>query len=71
MSQNKALRIGLIGCGFMAVRFNGYKRVGDFFSALAYRPVLKAVCSKGEYSKVLAQQWAMSRTKPIGKNWCT
>ena len=39
MSQHKALRIGLIGCGFMGrTHSNGYKRVGDFFPALAYRP---------------------------------
>lgn len=59
MSQNKALRIGLIGCGFMGrTHSNGYKRVGDFFPALAYRPVLKAVCSRSENTvKSFAQQW--------------
>lgn len=59
MSQNKALRIGLIGCGFMGrTHSNGYKRVGDFFPSLSYRPVLKAVCSRSENSvKSFAQQW--------------
>ena len=59
MSQNKELRIGLIGCGFMGrTHSNGYKRVGDFFPSLAYRPVLKAVCSRSEKTvKSFAQQW--------------
>jgi predicted dehydrogenase len=59
MSQHKALRIGLIGCGFMGrTHSNGYKRVGDFFPALAYRPILKAVCARSESSvKTFAQQW--------------
>lgn len=59
MSQHKALRIGLIGCGFMGrTHSNGYKRVGDFFPELAYRPVLKAVCSRSEDKvKDFAQQW--------------
>jgi predicted dehydrogenase len=59
MSQNKTLRIGLVGCGFMGrTHSNGYKRVGDFFPALAYRPVLKAVCSRTEKSaRDFAQQW--------------
>ncbi len=59
MSQHKALRIGLVGCGFMGrTHSNGYKRVGDFFPALAYRPVLKAVCSRSKDSvQAFAQQW--------------
>ena len=59
MSQHKALRIGLIGCGFMGrTHSNGYKRVGDFFPALGYRPVLKAVCSRSKDSvQAFAQQW--------------
>jgi predicted dehydrogenase len=59
MSEHKALRIGLIGCGFMGrTHSNGYKRVGDFFPALAYRPVLKAVCSRSKDSvQAFAQQW--------------
>ena len=37
---------------------NGYKRVGDFFPALEYRPVLKVVCSRSEKSvRDFAQQW--------------
>jgi predicted dehydrogenase len=59
MSQNKTLRIGLIGCGFMGrTHSNGYKRVGDFFPALQYRPILKAACSRNEKSvRDFAQQW--------------
>ncbi len=37
---------------------NGYKRVGDFFPELAYRPVLKAVCTRNEAKvKAFAEQW--------------
>ncbi len=59
MKEKKALRIGLIGCGFMGrTHTNGYKRVNDFFPELEYRPELKAVCSRRK-DKVLAfaDQW--------------
>ncbi|MEP7110392.1 MAG: Gfo/Idh/MocA family oxidoreductase [Ferruginibacter sp.] len=59
MIRKKALRIGLIGCGFMGrTHTNGYKRVGDFFPELEYRPELKAVCSR-RVDKVtaFADQW--------------
>lgn len=37
---------------------NGYKRIGDFFPELEYRPVLKAVCSRNaEKVKAFAEQW--------------
>lgn len=58
-TMKKELRIGLAGCGFMGrTHTNGYKRVGDFFPALAFRPVLRAVCARNE-SKVraFAGQW--------------
>ncbi len=43
---NRALRIGLVGYGFMGrAHSNAYKRVNDFFD-LQYRPVLKAVCGR-------------------------
>lgn len=57
--SKKELRIGLIGVGFMGrTHSNGYKRVGDFFPELAYRPVLKAVCSRtaGKVN-AFAEQW--------------
>ncbi len=59
MSNKKQLRIGLIGGGFMGrTHTNGYKRVGDFFPELEYRPVLKAVCSRTEEKvKAFAAQW--------------
>lgn len=59
MSNKKELRIGLIGCGFMGrTHTNGYKRVGDFFPELEYRPVLKAVCSRNpDKVKAFADQW--------------
>ena len=55
----KELRIGLIGGGFMGrTHTNGYKRVGDFFPELQYRPVLKAVCSRtADRVKAFAEQW--------------
>lgn len=55
----KELRIGLIGGGFMGrTHTNGYKRVGDFFPELEYRPVLKAVCSRtADRVKAFAEQW--------------
>ncbi|MGZ8525505.1 MAG: Gfo/Idh/MocA family protein, partial [Chitinophagaceae bacterium] len=59
MSKKKALRIGLIGCGFMGrTHTNGYKRVGDFFPELQYRPELKAVCSRSKDKvQAFADQW--------------
>src|SRR5436190_18015522 len=59
MEKKKALRIGLIGCGFMGrTHTNGYKRVGDFFPELEYRPELKAVCSRrAEKVQAFAEQW--------------
>ena len=59
MVNKKELRIGLVGCGFMGrTHSNGYKRVGDFFPALTYRPVLKAVCSRSvEKVQAFADQW--------------
>ncbi len=59
MKNKKELRIGLIGCGFMGrTHSNGYKRVGDFFPELDYRPVLKAVCARSkDRAKAFAEQW--------------
>jgi len=59
MSNKKELRIGLIGGGFMGrTHTNGYKRVGDFFPELAYRPVLKAVCTRSaDKVQAFAEQW--------------
>ncbi len=59
MANKKEIRIGLIGCGLMGrTHTNGYKRIGDFFPELQYRPVLKAVCSRREEKvKAFAEQW--------------
>lgn len=59
MTNKKQIRIGLIGCGLMGrTHTNGYKRIGDFFPDLEYRPVLKAVCSRREDKvKAFAEQW--------------
>ena len=59
MADKKELRIGLVGTGFMGrTHSNGYKRIGDFFPDLQYRPVLKAVCARREDKvKAFAEQW--------------
>src|SRR5204862_388405 len=65
MNDKKILRIGLIGCGFMGrTHSNAYKRVGDFFPELNYRPVLTAVCSRSpEKVKAFAAQWGYGSTE--------
>ncbi len=59
MKDKKTLRIGLIGYGLMGrAHSNAYKRVGDFFPELEYRPVLKAVCARNkERVQAFADQW--------------
>ena len=59
MSTKKEIRVGLVGYGFMGrTHSNAYKRVGDFFPELTYRPVLKAVCGRNEERvKEFAEQW--------------
>jgi predicted dehydrogenase len=59
MTAKKELRIGLIGGGFMGrTHSNGYKRVSDFFPELAYKPVLKAVCTRSsDKVRAFAEQW--------------
>ncbi|GJM30994.1 MAG: oxidoreductase [Cyclobacteriaceae bacterium] len=59
MKDLKTLRIGLIGYGLMGrAHSNAYKRVGDFFPELKYRPVLQAVCARNEERvKEFAHQW--------------
>ncbi len=55
----KQLRIGMIGTGFMArAHSNAYKRIGDFFPELEYRPVLQTVCSRrAQRASDFAAQW--------------
>jgi predicted dehydrogenase len=57
--MTKPLNIGMIGYGFMGrAHTNGYKRVGDFFPELEYRPVLKAACARNaENIQAFADQW--------------
>ncbi len=59
MKDKKTLRIGLVGYGLMGrAHSNAYKRVGDFFPELEYRPVLKAVCGRNkERVQSFADQW--------------
>lgn len=53
------IRIALIGCGLMGrTHTNAYKRIGDFFPELTFRPVLKACCSRNvEKVNKFAKQW--------------
>ena len=69
-NMKKELRIGLVGCGFMGrTHTNGYKRVGDFFPALAYTPVLTAVCARKETKvRAFAEQWGY---KSVETDWKT
>lgn len=57
--MTKPLNIGMIGYGFMGrAHTNGYKRAGDFFPELQYRPVLKAACARStEKIQAFADQW--------------
>ncbi|MBX3437422.1 MAG: Gfo/Idh/MocA family oxidoreductase [Planctomycetaceae bacterium] len=57
--MTKPLNLGMIGYGFMGrAHTNGYKRVGDFFPELQYRPVLKAACARNrENIQKFADQW--------------
>ena len=59
MANDKTLRIGLIGTGFMArAHTNAYKRAGDFFPDLEWKPGLKAVCARTtEKVRAFAEQW--------------
>ncbi len=59
MTKHKPLPIGLVGRGFMArAHSNAYKRIGDFFPELEYRPVLKAVCARSsDKVRSFAEQW--------------
>ena len=63
--MTKQLRIGMIGYGFMGrAHTNGYKRVGDFFPELEYRPVLKAACARNaDNIKAFADQWGYESTE--------
>jgi predicted dehydrogenase len=65
MKDKKLLNIGLIGRGFMGrTHSNAYKRIGDFFPDLAYRPVLKAVCGRDEAkARAFADQWGYESTE--------
>ncbi len=59
MSDKKEFRVGLVGYGFMArTHTNAYKRIGDFFPEISYKPVLKAVCARNkERVSAFAKQW--------------
>ena len=63
--MTKPLNIGMIGYGFMGrAHTNAYKRVGDFFPELEYRPVLKAACARNaDKIKAFAQQWGYESTE--------
>ncbi len=56
--NKRALRIGLVGYGFMGrTHSNAYRQVNQFFD-VAYRPELKAVCGRDEgKARSFAEQW--------------
>jgi predicted dehydrogenase len=68
--MTKPLRIGMIGYGFMGrAHTNAYKRVGDFFPELAYRPVLQAACARNaENIQKFADQWGYASTETDWKS---
>ena len=65
MATKKTLNIGLIGGGFMGrTHSNGYNRIRNFFPALEFTPVLKAVCFRNETKlKAFAEQWGYESTE--------
>jgi myo-inositol 2-dehydrogenase/D-chiro-inositol 1-dehydrogenase len=58
MPERKALRIGLVGCGFMGrTHSNAYSQVNHFFDT-AYQPLLKAVCARDRArAEAFASNW--------------
>ncbi|MDH3649693.1 MAG: Gfo/Idh/MocA family oxidoreductase [Saprospiraceae bacterium] len=71
--NHKPLRIGLVGTGFMArAHSNAYKRIGDFFPELRYRPVLQAVCSRTpDKVQAFADQWEYASAETDWRNLVT
>jgi len=65
MENKKEIRIGLIGTGLMGrIHTNGYKRLGDFFPEMEYRPVLQVACARREDKvKAFAEQWGYKDTE--------
>ena len=55
---NPALRIGVVGCGFMGrTHSNAFRQVGQFFDA-PRRPVLAAICARdGAAAQAFAANW--------------
>ena len=60
----QALRIGLVGCGFMGkAHSNAWSKAGHFFD-LAYEPVLQAVCARNpEEVAGFADRWGYASTE--------
>jgi predicted dehydrogenase len=60
----KALRIGMIGYGFMGrAHSNAYRKVNNFFD-LEYVPVLQAVCGRNaEKTRAFAETWGYASTE--------
>jgi len=64
----KPLRIGMIGCGFMAkAHSNAHTKVSHFFPELEYKPVLQAVCARHEdTARAFAEAWGYPA---VETNW--
>ena len=64
MSKQKALKVGLVGYGFMGrAHSNAFGKVNQFFD-LDRRPILRAVCGRNEANlKTFAEQWGYQSTE--------
>jgi len=64
----KPLRIGMIGCGFMAkAHSNAHTKVSHFFPELEYKPALQAVCARHEdTARAFAEAWGYPA---VETNW--
>jgi Oxidoreductase family, NAD-binding Rossmann fold len=64
MSKQKALKVGLVGYGFMGrAHSNAFGKVNQFFD-LDRRPVLRAICGRNEAKlKTFAEQWGYQSTE--------
>ncbi|MDD5603575.1 MAG: Gfo/Idh/MocA family oxidoreductase [Eubacteriales bacterium] len=66
MAEKKKLNIGLAGYGFMGrTHTNAYIQADHFFD-LKFKPVLKAVCGRGDNVQDFASQWGF---ESVERDW--